>query len=310
MKSINSLALLLTLICFYPLKGQDNTSSKIAILPFNANGIDAVYIETAESILRLEIGKLTTMDIISVKRTLDALSGSDCKDNDCALEIGKKLNASQVVGCKLSALGEKVIVQYSLLDILSNKEIVIDQVTTSNIEELETVMKRVAKSVVEQKPITYNVEIGTILNNESEEPLRRSSRKNIGLSFGYLYPQDGYDDSERSFVGDLNLDYELEEFAVGMLLGIRRGFAMNVYGSYLFTKTDFCPFIGGAFGFHWVSHDDFFSGDKRGDGFEITANTGMRILHTYNFQIILKLDFIFTLNDYNDKAIVFTIGIL
>jgi len=295
---------------------QDSSYSRIAILPFQSNGIDPVYIQTAESILQIEISKLSTMDIISAKRTNDALSGEECIESDCAWEVGKKLNADQVLGCKLSVLGEKIIVQYFLVDILSGKEILIDQITTTNVEELETVMKRIAKSVVEIKPASQNVEVGNILEGESEESLRRSSNKNVGLSFGYLYPQNGYDNDDRSFVANLHLDYEMEEFAVGMLLGIRKGFAINIYGDYLFTKTDFCPFVGGAFGFHWISHDDFFDPyldrevEKRGDGFEITANAGMRILRTFNFQILVNLEFIYTMNDYDDKAIVFTIGIL
>ena len=196
-----------------------------------------------------------------------------------------------------------------------------DQITATSIEELETVMKRIAKSVIEIKPANKNVEVGTILESESEESLRRNSNKNVGLSFGYLYPQNGYDDDDRSFVANLHLDYELEEYAVGMLLAIRKGFAINIYGDYLFTKTDFCPFIGGAFGFHWISHNNFRNSyyinnvnvsekEKRSDGFEITANAGMRILHTYNFQILVNLEFIYTINDYDDTAIVFTIGIL
>ena len=74
---------------------------------------------------------------------------------------------------------------------------------------------------------------------ESNKMLKRSSNKNIGLSFGYLYPQRGYDNSDRSFALDLRIEYELETYAVGMLLGARKGFAMNIYSSYFLTKTDF-----------------------------------------------------------------------
>ena len=318
MKKLTLLTAIL-IICFafvITIKAQDSTLSGIAILPFHSNGIDPVYIETSESILHLEISKLSNGDVVSAERTKDALSDKDCLESDCAVEVGKKLNVDQVLGCRLSALGEKIIIQYFLVNVSSGKEVLIDQISATSIEELETVMKRIAKSVVEIKPAGKSVEVGNILEGESQEPLRRSSRKNVGLSFGYLYPQNGYDEDDRSFVANLHLDYEMEEYAVGMLLGIRKGFAINIYGDYLFTKTDFCPFVGGAFGFHWVSHNNFYdpyfgqSIDKRGDGFEITANAGMRILHTYNFQILINLEFIYTLNEYDDSAIVFTIGIL
>jgi hypothetical protein len=174
-------------------------------------------------------------------------------------------------------------------------------------------------NIAEDKIAKDNVQVGNIVQDETKESLRRSSRKNIGLSFGYLFPQDGYDNDDRSFTINLHLDYELQEMAAGMLLGIRDGFAMNVYGEYLFTQTDICPYAGGAFGFHWVTHSmvssynpytNSYSEKKKGDGFELTLNTGLRVLHTYNFQILLNLEYIMTFNDYNDKAIVFTIGIL
>lgn len=300
---------------------QDSSLTGIAVLPFYSNGIEPAYIETSESILQVELSKLSKMDVISAKKVKNVLQEEECIDNECAIEVGKSLNARRVLGVRLSALGEKIITQYFLVDIFSGKEILVDQLTSTSIEELETVMKRIAKSVVDVKPAGKNVEVGTILEEESEESLRRSSNKNVGLSFGYLYPQNGYDNDDRSFVANLHLDYELEEYTVGMLLAIRKGFAINIYGDYLFTKTDFCPFIGGAFGFHWITHDNFYDPyyindvyvnrkDKRSDGFELTANAGMRILHTYNFQILVNLEFIYTLNDYDDTAIVFTIGIL
>lgn len=188
--------------------------------------------------------------------------------------------------------------------------------TASNVEDLEVLMKRLAKSVVNVEPIEKSVEVGNVLAAESTEPLRRASRKNVGLSFGYVYPQAGYENSDRSFIVDGRFDFELQDVAVGIMMGIRKGFAMNIYGSYLLTRTDLCPYIGGAFGFHWVSHGDYVGpynpnrNNMRTDGFEITAHTGLRILHTYNFQLHANLEYIYTLNDYNDRAIVFTIGIL
>jgi len=182
------------------------------------------------------------------------------------------------------------------------------------------VMKRVAKGIVSGAPFEKNAEVGNIVQGESNEPLRRASRKNFGVTFGYLYPTNGYDGSDRVFVGDVRFDFELNDYAAGILLGIRKGFAMNLYGTYLASKTDFCPYIGGGFGFHWVSHDQValiapqtgfnVSPSGRSDGFELSLATGMRVLHTYNFQLIFNLEYTYAFNDYDDQAVVFTIGIL
>ncbi len=305
--------------------GQNNSGESLAVLPFSANGIDSISVQTSESILILELTNRTKLNIIQLTPGNDSLYYSGCMDSKCAAEIGRKIGAAKVLGCKLAALGNKIIVQYFLVDALSGKELLLDQITSSSVEDLQTAMKRIAQSVADSTPASEDVAVGTILKDESKPSLRRSTRKNVGLSFGYLFPQNGYDDQGKIFLVDLRLDYELKDYAVGMLFGIRQGFAMNVYGDYLFSQKDVAPYIGGAFGFHWVSHDSnptmqldgttntyptYINSNKRGDGFEVTANTGLRILHTYNFQILLNLEFIYTLNDYNDSAIVFTIGFL
>ena len=298
--------------------GQQQASPlRIAIMPPHANGLDSVSVETAEMILRTEIGKLSTMDIISSKRTRDALAGAVCIESECALDLGKKLNASQVLGCRFSALGEKVIAQYFLVDISSGRELLVDQATARNVEDLEMVMRRVASSVVNLTPVDKSAEVGKVLPTEATESLRRTSRNNFGLSFGYLYPQSGYDNSDRSFVVDGRFDHELLDWAVGVTVGIRKGFAMNLYGSYLMSPKDLCPYVGGAFGFHWVSHIEYLyaasypaTSNSKSDGFEVIGNVGIRVLHTYNFQMIFNLEYIYTINDYNDRALVFTIGFL
>jgi len=256
------------------------------------------------------------MDIVSGRKTREAIGDAPCTESECGVTIGQSLSATQVLGCRLSALGEKIIVQYFLVEVSTRKQILIDQATAATPEDLEVLMKRLAKSVIDLEPISRNAEVGQILATETQEPARRATRKNFGFSFGYLYPQSGYDRTDRSFVVDSRFDYEIEDYAVGMVVGIRKGFAMNLYGSYLLSRTDLCPYFGGGFGFHWISHVDppnyigTVQRELRSDGFELSANTGIRLLHTYNFQMIFNLEFIYTMNDYDDRAIVFTIGIL
>lgn len=285
---------------------------KLAILPFSSSGLDQLSVQTAESMLRLEITKISTMSLFTEKQIKNAIGEESCDDIQCAVDAGKYLNTDQVFFCKMNPLGEKIIVQYYLIDIPSGKNLLVEQTTALSMEDLENVMKRVAKSIVNVKPFAESVEVGNVTETESIESLRRASRYNFGLTFGYLFPQSGYDDDkDKSFIFNLHFDYELPDYAVGLMLGIRHGFAMNVYGEYLITKTDVCPYIGGAFGFHWVAHEDFlFNEEKTGDGFELTLNGGLRLFHTYNFQVVLNFEYIMTFNDYNDKAFVFTIGIL
>lgn len=309
--------IIITFFCFRIVPAQDTASIKIAVLPINSNGIDSVSVNTVQSILELALAKQKKADVINSAQLSEITEAVKCMESKCAQEIGRQAGADRVLGCKLAALGDKIVVQYFITNVKTGKDLLIDQVTAENLEDLQPVMERIAISAVQLNPVSGNAEVGKIYKEESEEPLRRSSRKNIGISFGYLYPQNGYDNVDKSFVVDFHLDYELEDYAVGMMLAARKGFAMNIYGDYLFSRKDICPYLGGAFGFHWISHNSpvyNYYGDiqekKSTDGFEFSINSGLRILHTYNFQIVINLEYTFSFNDYQDQAIVFTLGIL
>jgi hypothetical protein len=104
--------------------------------------------------------------------------------------------------------------------------------------------------------------------------------------------------------------YETPNYAVNGLFGIRKGITLNIGGSFLFSRKDLCPYIGAGFGFHWVSHDeDDGEEDTRGDGFELIASTGIMAFRTYNFRVLLNLDYTIAFNDFDDQAVVFTLGI-
>jgi len=319
-----TIALVFVLSFFFPVIAQDTTSNKIAVLPIISNGIDLASVQTAESILRMELSNASTMNLISEKKTLASLGNENCTDEECAKEIGEKLDAKQVLLCKLNPLGEKIIVQYVLVETSTGKNLLSERATAVSVEDLDAVMKRVAVSVAKQKPFNTNQEVGNIVGQESLESLRQKARYNFGVGFGYLFPSVGYDmDKEKSFTINAYFDYEVKDYAVGLMLGARQGFAINLYGNYLFSKTDVCPYVGGTLGFHWVSqhsqsynydygygyYDSNYS-DKDGDGIELGLQGGVRLFHTYNFQIFIQGEYIMTFNDYNDKAFVFTIGIL
>ncbi|MDY0081574.1 MAG: hypothetical protein RBR74_00195 [Ignavibacteriaceae bacterium] len=294
------------------LNAQETQIRKIALLPLTSIDVDYGSMQTSESILRMELSNNENISLISRNKIISVMSDEICEDADCAIEIGEKLEVPEVLICKLNRLGEKIIVQYQLIDVKSGKTILSDRATSVSLEDLDAVMKRVAISVSRLSPFDANQEVGNIVKQESIETLRRKARYNFGVGFGYLFPTEGYDeDHEKSFTINAYFDYEIQDVAAGMMLGARNGFAINLYGNYLFSKTDICPYVGASLGFHWVAHESMFStNNKDEDGIELGFKGGVRLFHTYNFQIFLQGEYIMTFNDYNDKAIVFTIGIL
>ncbi|MEO8232118.1 MAG: hypothetical protein ABI638_07530 [Ignavibacteriota bacterium] len=311
MKTLTSFLIILSI--FASANAQETKSKKIVLLPLISSGIEYNSVKTAESILRMELSNKENLIVVSEKNTLAALGNDDCEDEDCAKLIGEQLSADEVLICKLNPLGEKLIVQYQLVETSTGKNILSEQATAVDVEDLDAVMKRIAISVANQTPFNTNQEVGNIVKQESIESLRQKARYNFGIGFGYLFPSDGYDnDTKKSFTINANLDYEINDIAAGLMAGVRKGFAINLYGNYLFSRTDVCPYLGGSLGFHWVAHENWLFGNnnKEGDGIELGLKGGVRLFHTYNFQMFIQCEYIMTFNDYNDKAFVFTIGIL
>ena len=116
-------------------------SEKMAILPFQSIGVDEVSTQSAELLLRMELGKLSRTGIASEERTIQALGEELCTDVTCAGVVGERLGVDQVVLCSLSRLGDKVIIQYMLVDAVARKALLTDNTTSLTVEDLDTVMK-------------------------------------------------------------------------------------------------------------------------------------------------------------------------
>ncbi len=300
------------------------TRVQLAVLPFSSLGIDDASTLTAHALLNQELEKFNRFTVLPEKQVSDAAGETACFEKECALAKGRLLQADQVLLCSLNRLGEKVIVQYWLLEVQSGHTLLSDNTTSNTIEDLETVMKRVALCVNDLKPFSQTSQVGLITQKETNEPERKSARKYMGFSFGYLYPQQGYDDAERSFAMDLRTGYEMNHYTIGSHIAANKGFAWNIYASYLLSVKDICPYVGGAFGFHWVSHEQepiyyiepqtgyyTYQEDKRkGDGFELRLHSGVRMFRTYNFQVLINVDYAVTFNDFDDRSVVFTLGLL
>lgn len=292
-------------------------ADRIVILPFTAVGIDEVSAQSAETILEIELQKRSAFTLISPRFVRSRLPDTYCSDAMCASEVARQFEAGHAIVVTLSRLGEKVLAQYLFIDAVTQKVLISDHTSSTTIEDLEAVMQRIALSILSLKPISQTAEVGSILEKETAEPRVRQGRRQSGFSFGYLYPKSGYDRDDRSFAMDFRTGYEAPDFAAGMLFGLRKGFATHVYLDYLLTRTDICPYIGGSFGFHWVSHDDDdapengdHKQDKKGDGFEVGVQAGLRIFRTWNFEVLINAEYLYTFNDYDDQAVIFTVGLL
>ena len=119
MKTLTTLLIVISI--FISLKAQDTTVHKVPVLPIISNGIDPAYVQTSESILRMDLSNQKNLDVIIERKTLDALGDEGCADEECAKQVGEKLNVDRVLLCKLNPLGDKIIVQYILVETSTGK---------------------------------------------------------------------------------------------------------------------------------------------------------------------------------------------
>ncbi len=282
---------------------------RMAILPIHAIGLDKYSVQTAENILLQEISILAKDQIVPRTEILAALKEEVCTDIGCAIDIGNQVAADQVVICSMSVLGNKIVIQYMLIDVVKSRTILGDNVTAESVESLDMIMKRIAASVVTRQSLSESAEVGSIIEDEESANFRRREARNFnGLSFGYLYPTSGYESKDRSLTLEYRKGWDMGDYFVGMQIAAREGIASTIFINYLTTRKDFCPYFGAGLGFHWVTHS--VADDYRNDGFELLLNTGIRAFRTYNFQVLMNLDYTKTFNDYKDEGIIFTIGLL
>lgn len=157
---------LLSIVTLITIQAQEITKRNIALLPIISNGIDEASTITTESMLRMELDKLNSILLLSKNKTKRPLNNDYCSDKECAKEIGEILKMEEILLCKLNLLGEKIIVQYILVDVKSGSNILAEQTTALNLDDLEPVMKRIALSVAKKTAFIQNVSVGNIVGNE------------------------------------------------------------------------------------------------------------------------------------------------
>jgi TolB-like protein len=291
---------------------------RLAVIPISGSGIDVSTQETTCKLLISEINKLKKYEMIPESEIKALLTDGGCSEAACAIEIGKQANAAKVVFGSLNKLGEKVILQYTLVEVSTGQILLADDLSALRVEDLDQVVKRVAASVVQQIPAAKTVEVGLVTDQESQEVKTRKANTSTGIAWGYLYPQKGYDDREPVFVWDFRSVYELRHVAVDAVMGFRQGFALNISVLYVPGLKDFSPFAGGGIGFHGVSHEQYYDAyyyspdgsNNKEDGFEFVIKGGLLAFRTYDFRVVATVEYTMAFNDYNDRAIVLTLGVM
>ena len=267
------------ILFFVLIAGSLSAKESLLIYNFQDIGIMPATVQTALNILKTDIensgkyGKVGTAYNLTPNNITEAIS---------MVPSGYE----KAVFGTFGALGEKVIVTATLVDISSATQIISVSLSAVNSEELETVMKRIANSIVLEKGIKSSANIENIVEKENKEPKRRASFATMGLMLPFTpYTTDTMADYYRPFDLRYIWQYETPTFMArisntSFLAGF--GIQMGIY--YLFSKTDKSPYAGIDVGYIFNTY----SIDGGGAGTRLSIGGGLMLLRTYDFHLLLE----------------------
>ncbi|MBN1754621.1 hypothetical protein JW877_00270 [bacterium] len=297
------------------LTGQETTET-IAVFGFKTINIDPSIGLTAHELFKNE---LVISGAFSVFDT-DYSEIQDCYSLDCVVQNCRNFKVNKCIYGSLTALGNKIIVAVNMVD--ANLETIIfsDQLTASQIEDLDMVIKRLTSALISRKPAGEVITKETVTLVETEEPRRRKNFYTFGLRIGYLFPFGSSYGGESELTSyDFVGLYEMEHFIVEAHFAIRSGDDADEQAidfSLLYTPLlgDFSPYLAAGLGVHWVDinnyEEEYF---YYSDGPSLNLGGGLFAFQTYDFRFVIDLrySYVFLLDEEadNQHGLTLTLGI-
>ncbi len=289
----------LAMIFILPLAAH---ATEYGVLHLKPVGVSYATTETVASLLASD---LTNLDhTVLNPDAMDAAAGEvlECYQTACAVEAGMQANVDHVIYGSVSTLGEKHIVQVSVVNVATGQVIWAGSLAAKSAEDLDTVVKRLAKSISEGKKVEQTIEVETVTQEEEKEPLRRAVFHTVGFTTGMFAPLTGYDGSELMYhFGGLywyetpNLVAEIAgHFAFPADFentngGIAEASFPEVSLLYMVSKKDISPYFGGGLGFGWliVDYEDPNLAEESRYGLTLNAGGGIVFFRTYDIRLML-----------------------
>jgi TolB-like protein len=292
--------LIVGLICFTPALIY---AAKVGVLHFKAVGVMS---STADAVTELLVSELISYEhTVLNPAAMDAAAGEvlRCYESECAAEAGFKAQVERVIFGSLSKLGEKHIIQASVVNVSTREVIWSGSLAAKRAEDLDMVAKRLAKAIAEGKKPEEIIEVGMITEEEEKEPMRRKIFHTAGFKAGGLLPTAGYAESGLMYhVGALywfetpNLAVEISGYlTLGGSVGIEAGGRAQEFVApelsilYLTSKGDICPYFGGGVGFGIIALQTDVWDTGTGYGVSFNGGGGVVFLRTYDIRVLLDV---------------------
>ncbi len=301
MKSKEVKYLTLCLLCIMPLTAS---AAKYGVLHLKSVGVPYATTETVASLLATDLTNYGHK--VLTPEAMDDAVGEvlKCYQSECAADAGAAAMVERVVFGSVSTLGEKHIVQVSVVNVATRDIIWAGSLASKTAEDLDTVVKRLAKSISEGKKVEETVEVELVTAEEAKEPVRRRVFHTFGTTAGMVVPLDGYAGSGALYNIGWLYWYETPSI-VAEVAGyftfpgnIETGEAAELCPVefsllYMLSKKDISPYFGGGVGFGGLILDP----GEAAYGMTLNAGGGLVLMRTYDFRFIIDARYHLNLAD-------------
>jgi hypothetical protein len=258
-------------------------------------------------------------------------SAHKCADRDCAAKMAVAAGADEVIFSTVKRLGSKWIFSSTVLD-ADGGNAFNQRGTAQGLEDLEPVTRRVSDAILARQSVDKVATVDNITGKEEDsEPTRRRSLFTSGFSLGYLYPTNDhsysylkYNSATGKLVNRQRYSQLVRlgwlnswEFRENMMLSFDGQWAVPyVIGGdinllFLFSKSDFSPFLGGGLGITYVgTTDDSASDSKRNSGPAVNIQGGMIFFRTYDIHLVTRAEYQVVFNSDTDRGMAFDVGVV
>lgn len=253
--------------------------TSIAVLEFSANNIDDSYAKAVRNVIETELYKkrLLMLDRKNIKRILfETGRNRICRDERCAIEQGKIVQADYVVMGDVTVAGECFMVTVRSVDVKSGRIIFTDSIAATKKEEILDKSRSLSNTVAEHL-------VGIVSTVEARQKPARWVPF-ISIQGGYLLPVAYlYDKALFGYNVSLTGGASIRSFFVGMKAGFyrlhdhrKKPYAsivpMMASGSYSFTISNFFISPTLSLGVSYISIPG-----KGKNMFELLVNPGVNI---------------------------------
>lgn len=293
------------------MEANAQTKERLVVLPFSTGGVDSVSARTLTSLLRNEIESLNKYEVVETGLT----PATECQDISCAADVAKTVKASRVVYGSFSRLGSTIIMEYTLADAGARKRIYSDTKSAPSVENLQYSIGSIARSIVQEKQVSETPQTGNAVT-PNRVMNRRYDTVSIGGGVGQMYPQHGYPGASKPFVVDTRMALEYPNYSLNLLASIRYGLLLNFGATFYPVNAAVSPYVGGGLGYHLVlgGLDNSTSGSTSDNvddsGFDAMLSFGIMFMRRSTIRFYVNGDYMYTFNNFDDKALVVTLGIV